>query len=39
MVVDHTMSFSPISFSHSFSFDDFIAHTFPDVAMDLDSFA
>ena len=33
MVEDYPLSFSP-----SFSFDDFITYAFPDIAMDIDSF-
>ena len=38
MVEDPIPSFLP-SYSPSFSFNNFIAYTFPDIAMDLDSFA
>ena len=37
MVEDSTPSFSPY-FLPSFSLDDFVAHSLPDIAMDLDSF-
>ena len=36
IVEDPTLSFSPY-FLSSFSFDDFVTHAFPDIAMDLDS--
>ena len=38
MVEDPTPSIFP-SYSSSFSLDNFVAYTFPDIAMDLDSFA